>query len=165
MSPVLARRPSRTPVGSAGFQPDACFYVHYAAAIRGKDRIDPRLDPPPDVVVEIDITRSSIDKLPLDAQFGVLEVWRHDGEAATILLLEDGGYVEGDSRVFPGLDAGAFTRLLAAGQRTPVTRWLPEVRAWASTASAQLVAHGDCEASLPGTPAGAATGSPTSAAC
>ncbi len=42
-----------------GFEPDSCFYAQHAARVRGKDRIDLQVDPPPDLVVEIDITHPS----------------------------------------------------------------------------------------------------------
>jgi len=125
----------RDPGWARGFEPDACFYVLHAAAIRDKTAIDPRVDPPPDVVFEVDITRSSIDKLALYAQFGVPEVWRHDGADAAILLRAGDGYTgTGSSRSFPGLGPGTLTRLLDAGLRTPLPRWIGEVRDWAATA-------------------------------
>lgn len=115
-----------------GFEPDACFYLQNAARVRGLRRIVPRVDPPPEIVFEVDITSSSIDKLALYAQFGVPEVWRHDGTTATILLLDDGGYRAGDSAAVPGLDAATLTRFLAEGLTTPLPRWLGKVRAWAA---------------------------------
>lgn len=98
---------------------DRRVYVTHAAAIRAVDRLDPRLHPPPDVVVEVDVTRSSIDKLAVYQQFGVPEVWRHDGERLRILLLGEDGYAEApSSRTFPGLSAELLTRLLAEGRHT-----------------------------------------------
>ena len=39
------------------------------------------VDPPPDLVIEVDITRSSLDKLSIYAALRVPEVWRYtDGE-------------------------------------------------------------------------------------
>jgi Uma2 family endonuclease len=127
----------RDPGWERGFEPDACFYLRDAATVRGLEHIDPRVDPPPEIVFEVDITRSSIDKLALYAQFGVAEVWRHDGEAAAILVLDverHGGYERTDaSRALRGLDAVTLTRLLADGLRTPLPRWLSQVRDWART--------------------------------
>jgi Uma2 family endonuclease len=114
-----------------GFEPDACFYLQNAERIRGLRRIVPRVDPPPEIVFEVDITSSSINKLALYAQFGVPEVWRHDGTTATILVLRGEGYEPSDSVAVPGLDAATLTRLLADGLTTPLPRWLGQVRAWA----------------------------------
>lgn len=115
-----------------GFEPDACFYLKDAARVRGLRRIVPRVDPAPEIVFEADITRSSIDKMALYAQFGVAEVWRHDGAAASIHVLTDGSYRQADRSVaVPGLDAEILTRLLADGLTTRLPRWLGQVRAWA----------------------------------
>ncbi len=122
----------KDPEWDRGFEPDACFYLRHAAAIRGKERIDPRVDPAAEVVFEVDITRSSIDKLALYARFGVAEVWRHDGEAAAILVLDGDEYRRTDRSVaLAGLDAATLTRLLAAGLSDPLPAWLTQVRDWA----------------------------------
>jgi Uma2 family endonuclease len=39
-----------------GFEPDTCFYVQRVAAVRGKLRLDLATEPPPDLVIEVDIT-------------------------------------------------------------------------------------------------------------
>lgn len=49
----------RNPAWEGGFEPDGCFYVGRAAAIRERSEIDARVDPPPDVVVEVDITSTA----------------------------------------------------------------------------------------------------------
>ena len=77
-----------------GFEPDSCFYVQNEEQVRGKDRIDLAVEPPPDLVIEVDITSPSINKLPIYAGLGVPEVWRYDGEKLEILRLGNDGYVE-----------------------------------------------------------------------
>lgn len=126
----------RHPEWERGFEPDGCFYVRDVAAIRGRTEVDAQVDPPPDVVVEIDISRSSIRKLGIFAQFGVPEVWRHDGDRATILVLDEGEYRDVEAgTAFPLLTADAMTRILAAGAETPLPRWLADTRAWATAAA------------------------------
>jgi Uma2 family endonuclease len=115
-----------------GFEPDSCFYLQNAERVRGKDRIDLRIDPPPDLVIEIDITHSSLDKLPIYAQFGVPEVWRYNGQALRILVLEEGAYHERDeSLVLPGLDGATLTGFVAARKTLKRPAWLRSVREWA----------------------------------
>ena len=41
---------------SQGIEPDNCFYIQNEAAIRGKNRLDLTIDPPPDLALEIDVT-------------------------------------------------------------------------------------------------------------
>ena len=75
-----------------GVEPDACFYVQNASLVGTKDEIDFNVDPPPDVVVEIDLHHDSISKFPIYAALGVPEFWRYDGNALTIYLLREGQY-------------------------------------------------------------------------
>src|SRR5438045_4955835 len=63
-----------------GFEADSCFYIQNFERVRGKRRIDLLTDPPPDLVIEIDVTSPSLPKLPIFAQLGIPEVWRYDGQ-------------------------------------------------------------------------------------
>src|SRR5215467_6809850 len=42
-----------------GFEPDLCYYVQTAAKIGNKNRLDFGTDPPPDIVVEVDLLHDS----------------------------------------------------------------------------------------------------------
>lgn len=59
-----------------GLEPDQCFWIANEALVRNRDRLDLRRDPPPDLVIEIDLTRSSVPRLPIYAALGMPEVWR-----------------------------------------------------------------------------------------
>lgn len=41
----------------SGAEPDECFYIYNIDAVRGKKRLSPLTDPPPDLVVEMPHTR------------------------------------------------------------------------------------------------------------
>ena len=62
-----------------GFEADESYYVSNAELVRPKEEVDLRVDPPPDLVIEVEITSSAIDKLKLFHAMGIPEVWRHDG--------------------------------------------------------------------------------------
>ena len=97
-----------------GAEPDACFYVQTAKAVGTKRRIDFNIDPPPDVVVEIDLHHESISKFPIYAAFGVPELWRYDGNVLTIYHLRDGQYVAAAaSQSLPLLTGSVLTEFLA----------------------------------------------------
>lgn len=114
-----------------GFEADTCFYIQHEAAIRGKDRIDLRIDPPPDLAVEIDITHSTIDKLGVYGPMGVPELWRYNGERLEMLALGPDGYIAVPRSVaLPMLEASALTALLAEGHGLSDTGWVRHVRAW-----------------------------------
>ena len=46
--------------------------------VRGKDTYDPKEDPPPDLAIEVDVTNTSLPRMPVFAKIGVPEVWRLD---------------------------------------------------------------------------------------
>ena len=97
----------------AGLEPDECYYVQNAAAVKGKDRINLKLDPPPDLAVEVDITRRSLKRQPVYAALGVPELWRWDGKRLTVLVLVDGRYEPREqSLAFPFLPMDRFQQFL-----------------------------------------------------
>ncbi|MGB3632601.1 MAG: Uma2 family endonuclease [Rubrobacteraceae bacterium] len=112
-----------------GFEPDSCFYIQNEGQVRGKNRIDLDVDPPPDLVIEVDITSPSVNKLPIYAQIGVPEVWRYDGEKLEILQLGDDGYVKvPESAALPGLKSIVLSGLVERSKSSRRTIWLQEVR-------------------------------------
>lgn len=114
-----------------GFEPDTCFYIANAERMRGKKRVDLRKDPPPDLVIEIDITSPSLDKLPIYAAVRVPEVWRYDGQQLTIFRLEGGEYITSDKSVaLPRLTSAVLSRFLEESQSLKRTVWLRRLRAW-----------------------------------
>src|SRR5262249_40240256 len=115
-----------------------CFYLRNAARVRGKSRIDLTVDPPPDLVIEIDSptawapAHSSLDKLPIYAALGVPEVWRSDGARLAILILEDGTYEEREeSLARRGAAAVDPSRLIRESQEMDPPDWVLRVRDWA----------------------------------
>ncbi len=115
-----------------GFEPDSCFYIQNSEAIRGKDEIDLASDPPPDLIIEIDITSESLDRFPLFAAVGVMEVWRFDRASVAFFRLEEGEYVKTLNSVsFPPLTDEIATRFLTESLTMKSTAWLRRVRQWA----------------------------------
>lgn len=97
-----------------GAEPDACFYVQSAELVGKKEEIDLNVDPPPDVVVEIDLHHESISKTPIYAALGVPEFWRYDGDSVTIYHLREGQYVASEaSESLPLLTGAVLTEFLA----------------------------------------------------
>lgn len=115
-----------------GFEPDTSFYFERASRVAQRKRIDLTVDPPPDLVIEIDITHPSLDKFPIFAGLGVPEVWRCDGARLQIFVLQDAEYVErAESGALPGVTGEVLTRFVAISRTTKRAAWLREVRAWA----------------------------------
>ncbi len=115
-----------------GFEPDSCFYVQNEENVSGKAHIDLASDPPPDLVVEVDIPSPSFNKLPIYAQIGVPEVWRYDGGRLEILRLERTEYASVPrSAVLPPLTSSVLSDLLAESKVKKRRNWMREVRGWA----------------------------------
>jgi Uma2 family endonuclease len=84
-----------------GAEPDSGFYIQNQPLVKGRN-VDLTKDPPPDLVVEVDITHSDINKLQLYARMGVPEFWRYDGQALQIYQLQEDRYCETEvSSTFP----------------------------------------------------------------
>lgn len=115
-----------------GFEPDSSFYVQNEERIRGRHQIDLDIDPPPDLVIEIEITRSAIAKLPIFAELGVREVWRFDGDQIAMLRLVGDGYGAADaSEAFPLLFQETVTNFMRLSTSMPRTAWIRHLREWA----------------------------------
>jgi Uma2 family endonuclease len=115
-----------------GFEPDSCFYFRNEARMRGKKRLDLSVDPPPDLVLEIDITSPSLKKLPLFAAFGIPEVWRFDGKEVEILILQSGEYCGNENSLsLPNVTAEAISHFVQDSLQTGRLEWIKKVRAWA----------------------------------
>jgi Uma2 family endonuclease len=115
-----------------GFEPDSCFYFQNAPQIRGKPEIDLTVDPAPELVVEIDITSPSLDKMPIYAQLGIPEVWRYTKNGISILHLENGVYQEqANSLALPFITSDALYDLLLQSVAMTGYEWLRAVQTWA----------------------------------
>lgn len=112
-----------------GFEPDACFYFKQAAQMRQKDVVDLSVDPPPELVIENDITSPSLNKLPIYAHLGVSEVWRYDGTALTIMQnAGDEFKSQPQSRLLPGVTTDQLNQWIRASQTQDNRVWLSRVR-------------------------------------
>lgn len=102
-----------------GLQPDESYYVGEHVASVGSETYEPGIDPPPDLVIEVEATHPVVPRLPLYADIGVPEVWRWTGDEMEFLQLAPGGGYEKTERslAFPFIAAGDITRFLE--QRDP----------------------------------------------
>jgi Uma2 family endonuclease len=122
-----------------GFEADGGFYVQHEARMRGRTDLDPTVDPPPDIVIEMETSRSALDKLALFAALGVPEVWRCRGDQVAIYVLEGETYrPSATSRALAVLTADVLTSFLADSRTLPSPEWFRMVSRWA----AEQRAHG-----------------------
>lgn len=118
----------RKDLGKA-FEADESYYIENAETIRTKEELDLLIDPPPDLVIEIEITSSAIQKMKLFAAMGIPEVWRHDGERLTMhRLIRDIYELINESVALPGFTCAAADALLAQRYSTGETAQIKEYR-------------------------------------
>lgn len=115
-----------------GLEPDDCCYIKNWEKIRGKKRLDLSVDPPPDLAIEIDITRSSVKRMPIYAKLRVAEVWRFDGESLQVHILEaKGKYKESaSSPTFPTVPIRQLTQFIKDGLDQDQASVGRKFRAW-----------------------------------
>ncbi|MCI0699608.1 MAG: Uma2 family endonuclease [Planctomycetia bacterium] len=77
-----------------GLEPDKCFWLANAAKILGVKQLDLSVHPPPDLAIEVDVSRSSMNRLRIYAALGVAEVWRLDGDELHFYALSGKTYNE-----------------------------------------------------------------------
>lgn len=95
LTPVTMQLPEES-----GLEPDYCFYIDHWQAVSGLERIDWSNNPPPDLVLEIDVTSYSDveDYLP----YQVPEIWLFRNQQLSIYQLQGDEYVlRSHSQYFP----------------------------------------------------------------
>ncbi len=114
-----------------GAEPDDCYWFREnARRMRGRRQLDLDRDPPPDLSVEVDVTRTSLDRLEIFAAMGVPEVWRSTRRALRFLHLQaDGTYqARTTSRNFPTLTASSVAQFLKEGRTAAKPAWIRSFR-------------------------------------
>ncbi|MFM9963336.1 MAG: Uma2 family endonuclease [Planctomycetaceae bacterium] len=116
-------------------EPDECFYIQNELLVRGKDDLDLTVDPPPDLAVEIELSRARPNRMSIYARLRVPEVWRYKGKTLTCsLLTETGHYTESDfSRAFPQLPLSELLRFVERRTQTDENSLVRSFREWVRT--------------------------------
>jgi Uma2 family endonuclease len=124
---LTMKRPDR----QAGGEPDSCYYIQNEPLIRGREEIDLTIDPPPDLVLEVDITSPSKRRLPIYASLGVPELWRFDGKTLKFYQLNNGTYTLVDRNpIFPWLPAEIILEYLQKRLQLGEMQAIQVFKAW-----------------------------------
>lgn len=115
-----------------GLEGDKTYYFANAARVRDKKGIDLKVDPAPDLAIEIVHTNPVRASLEVYRRLGVPEVWACEDDGLRILLLQaNGTYGESQtSKVFPFLTAAEiFTKITSPNANNDL-EWLDELQRW-----------------------------------
>ena len=116
-----------------GAEPDSCYYIQNEPLVRSKQEIELDNDPPPDLVLEIDITSGSLDKRPIYAAVGVPELWRYDGKKLEVFVLQlsSQDYQQvNQSPTFPWMPLDIMPKFIRQSLVDGETATLRAFRAW-----------------------------------
>ena len=91
--------------------------------VRGKMTRDPNVDPPPDLALEIEISRSALKRMRIYAGLRVPEVWRFNGEILQIHVLQPDGPLFPEGHAIASL--GNSWTFLRSRREGLFRRWLP----------------------------------------
>jgi Uma2 family endonuclease len=112
-----------------GAEPDNAYYIQNQALVKGRE-VNFSQDPPPDLVVEVDITHTDIAKNQFYASLGVPEFWRFNGKVWRVYQLEEGSYVEVEvSPTFPQVSKERLYSFLAQAKEDEIEA-VQSLRAW-----------------------------------
>jgi Uma2 family endonuclease len=114
-----------------GLEPDECYYIQHEADVRGRT-VKLRVDPPPDLVVEVDVTTSVIDRFPIYAALGFPEIWQYvNGEIVIHLLQKNAQFaIKNESLALPMISAQKLVEHLDRCHETDETTWIRAFRQW-----------------------------------
>jgi Uma2 family endonuclease len=114
-----------------GIEPDSGFYIQTEPLIRHLEHIDLAQDPPPDLMLEVDFSSSSLNKEPIYLALGVPEFWRYARGELTIKQLRQGRYVQLDhSPTFAKLPLTEIPRFLSQSTQLGERGVVKAFRAW-----------------------------------
>jgi Uma2 family endonuclease len=113
-----------------GIEPDDCFYLTNCQAIVGKKRLDLDIDPPPDLVIEVDLTSPT--QLSAYEALAVPEIWRYQQDKLVIFILTEGHYLESTvSSLFPSLPIqSGISAMLERSNEILISESRKEFRQW-----------------------------------
>jgi Uma2 family endonuclease len=115
-----------------GLEADECFYIRSEAAVRGREDIDLSTDPPPDLAIEIDMTRYDLKKQEIYAALSVGELWRFEEDKLSVRKLDaDGKYIlVTTSPNLPDLPLAEIQRFMDLRHGMGETQWVLAFRQW-----------------------------------
>ena len=130
-STTLKLKPKRK-----GAEGDDCFYIQHAGVIGEKDQPDLISDPPPDLVIEIDVTHDTSSKFAIYAALGVPEIWHFDGSRFSIWHLANQAYTPAPSSLaFPFLTADHLAEFVGNTEAQGGKQARRTFRAWVRAAN------------------------------
>jgi Uma2 family endonuclease len=114
-----------------GGEPDSSYYIQNESLVRDKENIDLAIDPPPDLVLEVEYSQPKVDKLKIYAAIAVPEFWRFNGSVLRVYILREGQYSEVEfSPTFGSIPVREIPRFIQQTKKDGENTTTRTFRAW-----------------------------------
>jgi Uma2 family endonuclease len=122
-----------------GVEPDTGYYIQHATQVSGANQLDLDTDPPPDLIVEVELSKSHLNKSALYAKLGIPEIWRYVSKPGETFLkgklciyqLESDRYMETDrSLAFPLVSMAQILQFIDQSDALGLMSALRSLRQW-----------------------------------
>ncbi len=115
-----------------GLEADECYWIQNEAAVRDVKSLDLSIHPPPDLVLEIDITHAVVDREAIYAAMRVPEMWHYDHQSKlTGWELVEGNWTRVEhSRAFPMIRLNDINPFIEKRTSVGTTTLIKDFRKW-----------------------------------
>jgi Uma2 family endonuclease len=115
-----------------GLESEESYYIANSGRVAGRRHIDLNVDPPPDLAIEVEISRSALDRMGIYAALKVSEIWRFGGERVIVEVLQpDGTYAsQTTSSQLPFLELDRLVDWIYEADGVSQTTWIRRFREW-----------------------------------
>jgi len=117
-----------------GVEADQSYYLANVHRIEDKDEIDLRVDPPPDLAIEVVNTNPAEHAIEAYRRLGVPEVWIYEDGELRILTIRPGRRrrydVSATSPTFPTLTAAEIDEWIGRPRKGDEREWSKSFRTW-----------------------------------
>jgi Uma2 family endonuclease len=115
-----------------GLEADECYYILNHHRVRGRRQFDLAVDPPPDLAIETEISRSVVARLRIYSAMGIPEIWRWRKTGLTAYSLSEGRkYVAREfSLNLPMLRVKELEPFLDLELADDESAWIRKFRGW-----------------------------------
>ena len=113
-----------------GVEPDSSFYTAHQAQMCHKKEIDLTIDPPPDLAIEVEVTRRLAERRTIYRDIGVPEIWVYNDKNGLTVHCRKGEKYElvDRSPTFGQLSPKELSEFISAGLGQGETGWLKSFR-------------------------------------
>jgi Uma2 family endonuclease len=115
-----------------GLEPDRCFWIQNYQKLVGVKHIDLSVHPPPDLAIEVEVSRRLLDRRAIYARLGVPELWVYNARTFQILRLGEANryQITSTSGACPTIRCEGIEALLEAAWTMDDTEWQSQLEDW-----------------------------------